>query len=191
MSDIFAPLPDFRFDVIVADPPWLTRLYSAKGEAKAPQAHYRCLPIETICTLPVQTVARADCWLFLWTSAPLLDRAFEVLNAWGFAYCSRIAWRKTTKGGAQRTGPGFVVRTQHEDILIGKRGRPLYSGAIDSLIEAGLFDGVARGHSQKPDEFYELIEKFLPDAWRLELFSRLDRPGWTAWGDEAGKLNDV
>jgi N6-adenosine-specific RNA methylase IME4 len=28
----------------------------------------------------------------------------------------------------------------------------------------------------------------MPNARRLELFSRTDRKGWTAWGDEAGKF---
>jgi hypothetical protein len=46
-----------------------------------------------------------------------------------------------------------------------------------------------RGHSQKPDEIYELIETWYPTSPRVELFARQQRPGWAAWGDEvpAGK----
>jgi N6-adenosine-specific RNA methylase IME4 len=185
MTPIFAPLPDQKYDIIVADPPWLVKLYSQKGEAKAPQAQYRCHSIEAIASLPVRMIARGDCWLFLWTSAPLLERAFDVMRAWGFSYCSRIAWRKMTAAGKPRKGPGFVVRTHHEDILICKRGAPLYAGALDSL-----FDGVAREHSRKPEEFYAQVEAFLPRAWRIDLFSRLNRPGWDSWGDEAGKFDE-
>jgi N6-adenosine-specific RNA methylase IME4 len=29
----------------------------------------------------------------------------------------------------------------------------------------------------------------MPDARRLDLFSRKTRPGWTAFGDEAGKFD--
>lgn len=191
---IWRPLPARRYDIIAADPPWEVKTYSEKGWEKAPQAHYRCHSIEAICALDVASVARPDAWLFLWTSAPLLDRSFDVLRAWGFRYCTRIAWRKVTKSGAVRTGPGFVVRTQHEDILIGKRGGPAYAGALDSILHAAegtMFDGPARRHSEKPEEFYAAVERFKPTAFRLDLFSRTNRPGWDSWGDEAGKFGEA
>lgn len=181
---VFAPLRPFAYDVIVADPPWLVKLRSQKGEAKAPQAHYRCMTIDQISALPVNNLTGGEAWLFLWTSAPLLDRGFDVMRAWGFRYCSRFSWRKTTVNGKVRLGPGFVVRTTHEDILIGKIGEPPYDKALISL-----FDGEAREHSRKPESFYSKIEAFAPGARRLDLFSRASRPGWTAWGDEAGKFN--
>jgi N6-adenosine-specific RNA methylase IME4 len=31
----------------------------------------------------------------------------------------------------------------------------------------------------------------MPDAFRVELFSRQSRPGWDTWGLEAGKLDPV
>lgn len=180
----FAPLRPFSYDVIVADPPWLVEMRSAKGETKAPQAHYSCMSIDAICALPVGHLARGDAWLFLWTSAPLLDRAFDVLRAWGFAYCSRLTWRKATINDKTRVGPGYVVRTMSEDILIGKIGAPRRAKALPSL-----FSGLAREHSRKPDEFYRLAEGFAPDAFRADLFSRASRPGWTGWGDEHGKFD--
>lgn len=188
---LFAPLPDRKYDIIVADPAVEMKLFSKKGWAKSQMAHYDCLPIEAFHDLPVGSIARGDCWLFLWSTAPHLEKSFALMKAWGFAYCTRMAWRKVTKNLKQSTGPGFVVRTQHEDILIGKRGAPLYEHAIPSILEAdgSMFDGVARGHSRKPEEFYALVESFRPRAWRIDLFSRLNRPGWDAWGDEAGKFD--
>jgi N6-adenosine-specific RNA methylase IME4 len=32
------------------------------------------------------------------------------------------------------------------------------------------------------------IERLYPDASKLELFARSERPGWDAWGNEVGKL---
>jgi N6-adenosine-specific RNA methylase IME4 len=184
MPELFPPLPEKKYDVIVADPAVEIKLYSEKGWAKSQMAHYKCLPIEAFHALPVRSIARADSWMLLWTTAPHLEKSFALMHAWGFTYCSRLGWRKVTKNGKPAMGPGFVVRTCHEDVLIGKRGRPLYDRALPSL-----FDGVARQHSRKPEEFYALIETFLPRAWRIDLFSRLDRPGWDSWGDEAGKFN--
>lgn len=180
----FRRLRPGSFDVIVADPPWLFSVRSAKGEGKSPQAQYSCMGLDEIAALPVGELARKDAWLFLWTCAPLLDRAFAVMGAWGFAYKSRFTWRKTTVNGKSRVGPGYVVRTMSEDVLIGARGAPEFSRALPSL-----FDGLAREHSRKPDVFFDLVEGFAPDAARLDLFSRQTRPGWVAWGNEARKFD--
>ena len=187
MSVAPAPFRRLRrdsFDVIVADPPWTFSARSALGLKKSPQAHYGCMDLDAIKALPVAELARRDCWLFLWTSAPLLDRAFEVMGAWGFAYKSRFTWRKTTVNAKTRVGPGYVVRTKSEDVLIGARGAPDFARALPSL-----FDGLAREHSRKPDVFFDLVEGFAPRAARLDLFSRQSRPGWVAWGNEARKFD--
>ena len=182
----FGRLRPRSFDVIAADPPWLFSLRSPKGEGKSPQAHYACMDLDAICALPVGDLAADDCWLFLWTCAPLLDRAFDVIRKWDFAYRSRISWRKTTVNGKVRTGPGFIVRTMTEDILIGARGAPRFARALPSI-----FDGLAREHSRKPDVFFDLVEDFAPAATRLDLFSRQSRRGWSNWGDEATKFDGV
>jgi N6-adenosine-specific RNA methylase IME4 len=177
-------LPLFGFDCIVADPPWHLALWSEKGEGKAPQAHYKCLSTEIIAQMRVNDHAARDCWLFLWATNPMLRDAFSVLDSWGFRYVTSIAWRKTTVNGKDRWGPGYVARTIHEPILIGKVGEPRMIRAIP-----GLFPGRAREHSRKPDEFYDLLSRFLPRGARvLDLFSRTERPGITAWGDETGKF---
>jgi N6-adenosine-specific RNA methylase IME4 len=35
----------------------------------------------------------------------------------------------------------------------------------------------------KPDEFYALVESLCPGS-KLEMFARMVRPGWKAWGHE-------
>ncbi|MHB8335660.1 MAG: MT-A70 family methyltransferase [Acidimicrobiales bacterium] len=40
-------------------------------------------------------------------------------------------------------------------------------------------------HSQKPDCFYDLVERSSPGPY-LEMFARRHRVGWTAWGNEIG-----
>jgi N6-adenosine-specific RNA methylase IME4 len=184
----FADLRMFSYDVIVCDPPWLMELRSVKGEGKSPQAQYECMSNEAILQLPVGDLIGSEGWLFLWTSAPKLDLGFDCLKRWGFTYTSRLSWLKiTAKNRKRRMGPGYVVRTFHEDILIGKIGEPRLRKALPSL-----FDGVAREHSRKPDEFYDLIDKFAaPGARKLDLFSRQTRPGWTSYGDERTKFDEV
>jgi N6-adenosine-specific RNA methylase IME4 len=45
-----------------------------------------------------------------------------------------------------------------------------------------------REHSRKPEELYTEIERLF-EGPRCELFARERRPGWDAWGLEAGKFN--
>jgi len=52
-----------------------------------------------------------------------------------------------------------------------------------------IFDGVAREHSRKPDEFYKIVVDKTAGADRCDLFSRETRPGFDAWGNEAGKFD--
>ena len=51
--------------------------------------------------------------------------------------------------------------------------------------QVNMIESRKREHSRKPDEQYPLIEACSPGP-RLEMFARHARPGWTAWGDEAG-----
>lgn len=45
-----------------------------------------------------------------------------------------------------------------------------------------------REHSRKPDEAFTEAERLMPDATRLELFSRQERVGWDVFGDEITKF---
>lgn len=182
----FGDLRPFQFDLLAIDPPVRFDTYSEKGEAKSPQAQYETMSWDELAAFPVNQLAQRDCWCFLWTCAPSLDKAMGLLKTWGFTYVSRITWRKVTKAGKPRMGPGYIVRTLTEDVLIGRCGSPAYAKALPSI-----FDGIARRHSEKPEEFYSLVEGFAPDATRLDMFSRRTRPGWSAFGKEAGKFDEV
>ena len=182
----FDPLPMFGFDVIVADPPWLFELRSEKGEEKSPQARYACMPTREICAMPVGQLARGDCWLWLWATFPMLADGLRVLEAWGFRYVTGGAWVKRGLSGKLAFGPGYVFRGNAEAVLIGRVGNPpICSRSIRNVIEA------PRGrHSEKPDAAYEAAEMLFGPARRADLFSRRARPGWEAWGHEAGMLDD-
>src|SRR5262249_30060284 len=53
-----------------------------------------------------------------------------------------------------------------------------------------LFDGVAREHSRKPDEFYWIALGCTPlAARRADLFSPETPPGFGGWGKELGKFD--
>jgi N6-adenosine-specific RNA methylase IME4 len=104
-------LPDRRYGVILADPPWRFEPYSRiTGMDRAADNHY------PTSALAVRSIAARDCALFLWATVPMLLQAHEVMAAWGFTYKSNFAWVKN------RMGTGFWNRNKHELLLVGTRG---------------------------------------------------------------------
>lgn len=178
-------LPLFHFGAILADPPWRFFNYSAKGEAKNPVAHYDCMSLPAIKRLPVDHLAKPDCALIMWATAPMLPQAFEVMAAWGFTFKTAGAWAKESKTGEKIAfGCGYVYRSAAEFYLLGTLGKPAYkSRSVRNLIWAPV-----REHSRKPDQMHTDVESLF-DGPYLELFARSERLGWTSWGNEVGKFN--
>jgi len=169
------PLPEGKYSVILADPPW--QYEHMISESREIENQYPTLSLDEICELPVITLAADNCMLFLWTTSPHLQQAFEVIEAWGFDYRTNIVWVKPS------IGPGYYVRQRHEILLIARRGAPALPEAKvkpDSVLEAPR-----RKHSQKPDIVYGLLERAYPKGKYIELFSRNQWPGWAVWGNEA------
>lgn len=181
----FGDLPMFGFDLIMCDPPWSFDNWSESGEKKNAKSQYACMSIQDICELPIGDLASPDCVLWLWATNPMLPEAIQVLNAWGFKFKTAGTWLKKTRHGKVHFGTGYILRSANESFLIGTIGKPKVSRNVRSAVI-----GEARAHSQKPEEGYEAAENLMPDARRVEIFSRMERPGWQTWGDEVGKLGD-
>ena len=86
MSDPFRDLPKNHYSAIVADPPWRFKSYTAlqtanPGSRRDVERHYSVLGLDDIKALPVRDIAAKDCHLFLWTTAPCLRQAFDVIAA--------------------------------------------------------------------------------------------------------------
>jgi N6-adenosine-specific RNA methylase IME4 len=181
----FAPLSPLSYDVIVADPPWRFMTYSPKGkEKKSAECHYVTMTLDDIKSMPVSKLAAPDCALFLWATAPMFLQALEIVTAWGFVYKSQGIWHKTTRHGKTAFGTGYRIRNAHEHWIIATRGNPKNTRTERSVIMAKV-----REHSRKPDEFFQMVERWLPSARRLDLFSRETRVGWDSYGDQAGKFD--
>lgn len=171
-------LPDKRYGVIYADPPWLFETWSDAGKADtSADNHYPTCALGEIMCLNVPSISADDCALFLWATAPMLPHALEVMDAWGFKYVTHVMWAK------DRTGTGYWFLNKHELLLLGARGDvppPAMGTRWSSVVEA------RRGrHSEKPEAFYELIETYFPNLPKIELYARVARPGWEVWGLEA------
>ena len=170
-----------HFKVLVADPPW-RHLDQLPGPARGAAKHYRLLSVEEICAFPLPVLAD-PCLLVLWRVSSMVEEAYRVCRAWGFVPKSELVWKKLTRGGKRWFGMGRYVRAEHETAIIALRGRPSAIGTeIDHSIRS-VFEATAGRHSEKPREFYELVERLHPGPY-AELFARRHRPGWVCFGDE-------
>jgi N6-adenosine-specific RNA methylase IME4 len=208
VTRLFAPPKPFEklgtdYDLIMADPPWPTKMRSPKGEKKSSVAIYGAMTFEDIAALPVGALAKRDCALWLWVTLPLLldggdpKRHFidhdaarspvgAVMKAWGFRYVSAVPWLKRRSKGGLAYGTGYRFRSACELILVGIKGSPKTSRR-----ERNFIDGLAREHSRKPEEGYAMAERWLPGGRYCELFSRTPRVGWDTWGEQAGHFEAV
>jgi len=158
-------LPAGPFQVVVADPPWQ---YETGNSLP-----YPTMPLEDIKAMPIREIADENATLWLWTTNTHLPVAFDVVAAWGFEYKTLLTWVK------DRMGTGEWLRGQTEHCLLGARGKPVFLHGSDGT----TLEAARREHSRKPEEFYALVERICPGS-RVELFSRQQREGWQAFGDQ-------
>ena len=140
-------------------------------------AHYGTMTLDEICALPVEAMAADDAHLYVWVTNPLLPWGFDVVKAWGFDYVTTLTWEK------QGTlGMGFSFRNQTEHVLFATRGK---LAIPPEKRERNIFTAPKGRHSEKPDCFYDMVERVSPGP-RVELFARRARlSGWDYWGDQS------
>jgi len=165
-----------RYPVIYADPPWDYSHGNRAHDNRAFDNQYQTMSLEDICSLPVKEISTDDSILFLWVTNPKVAEACSVIDAWGFTYKTNIAWIK------DKIGMGFYVRQQHELLFLATRGNipaPSPASRISSV-----FESPRKKHSQKPEAFYQIIERMYPGVPKIELFCRMPQKGWASWGNE-------
>jgi N6-adenosine-specific RNA methylase IME4 len=171
-------LPDKRYGVILADPPWKWQAYSTEtGMDRAAENHYPTMDLDAIKALAVPSIAADDCVLWLWATNPMLPQALEVMAAWGFRYVSNYCW------GKDKAGTGYWAREKHELLLIGTKGSvpaPAHGDQWESLQIHPR-----EKHSAKPEFFAQIIHGYFPNLPKIELFCRgQPSEGWDGWGPD-------
>lgn len=174
-------LPDKKYNIIYADPPWSYRDKALSGR-RGVSFKYETQDKDWIKKLPVQQISAPDCVLFLWVTMPQLPVGLEVMESWGFQYktCAFNWIKKNKKSGTNFWGMGNWTRSNPELCLLGLKGKiKRQSASVHSVVESKI-----EGHSRKPDLIREKIVELVGDLPRIELFARQQTPGWDVWGDE-------
>jgi N6-adenosine-specific RNA methylase IME4 len=163
---------------VVADLPWWPSLHAntigrREGPYRAgPQRYYDLLAIDEIIALKPETERKAHLWL--WAINQHVDWAYLVARAWGFEPLQVITWCKPGLGTGQ-----FQCNT--EQVLLCRKGGPV--GNAFGKTGGTHFHWPRGRHSEKPAEFFDLVERVSPGAYH-EMFARVRRPGWTSMGDQ-------
>lgn len=174
------PLPKGSFNIVCADPPWQ---FDNSGFPQSAESIYLTQKTEEIMNFnlsgntlnDLKKIVENNSVLFLWATSAMLEDALQVMKGWGFKYKTNMLWIKD-----RAPGMGWFTQSKHEILLIGVSGQGLHPEyKPDSWLKANV-----QRHSQKPDEFYKIIEKMYPNSTYLELFGREQRPGWKVWGNE-------
>lgn len=175
------PFPQKKYKIIYADPPWQFKAWSNKGKGRSPERHYKTMSLEEIKMLPVAQLADKDCALFLWSTSPMLENTYQVIQAWDFEYKTvAVTWAKLNKNGSFFKGLGYWTRGNSEFCLLATKGNSI---VMDQDFGDTLCS-LRQEHSRKPDEVRERIVELAGDVPRIELFARERFLGWDAWGDE-------
>lgn len=163
-----------KYKTMLIDPPWNER---GGGKIKrGADRHYPLMKTDEI----IRTIKESgvftptdDCHLYLWVTNNFLEDGLRVMRELGFRYITNLVWVK------DRFGLGQYFRGQHELCLFGVRGRMWTRNRSTPTV----VDARKRAHSQKPNQFYTVIEKCSYPP-RLEMFARERRTGWDAWGNK-------
>jgi N6-adenosine-specific RNA methylase IME4 len=180
--------PHKKYSIIYADPPYKYRDRPNSGKRGAFHK-YPLMTIDQICDLPVNTITREDCWLFIWTTWPMLKDyegdVFDVINSWGFKFKTLgFIWVKTVsqKNGKLFMGMGNYSRSNTEPVLLATKGSPKrVNKGVHSVVMSPRDVG-KRKHSEKPDEVRDRIVKLCGDIDKIELFARKHVENWDSWG---------
>lgn len=169
VSDISA-----QFPTIVIDPPWDWGDEGDQDQLGRARPDYHTLSFNELLELPVDKLSLPDAHIYLWITNRSLPKGFALLEKWGFRYITCLTWVKPS------FGMGNYFRGQTEQVLFGVKGSlPLKRKDVGTVFNAPRG---TNGHSSKPVEFYGIVESCSHSPY-LEMFSRVSRDGWVAWGE--------
>lgn len=175
-------LDSILYRTVVADPPWQPKMAITNGGAPkaSPQRFYDTLSVSQIIDLRPRLAEQAH--LYIWGVTQHVDWTYEVARAWEADPIILLTWKKPGVGTGR-----FQCNTEH--VLVARKGNrignPFGTGGRHAPATNGtLFEWPRGRHSEKPREFFELVQRLSPPPY-LEMYARGPRDGWHVWGNQS------
>jgi N6-adenosine-specific RNA methylase IME4 len=170
-----------KYQIIYADPAWSYNVWRNK-ESRTADSHYRVSGLEEMKLLRVSDIAEDNCVLLMWTTAPWIGGAIELMRSWGFTYKTiAFVWVKKNKiADSLFWGMGHYTRSNAEFVILGIKGHPKrIARNIHQIVETKI-----QTHSKKPAIIRNKITELFGDLPKIELFATERVENWDCWGDE-------
>lgn len=178
-----------KYDVILIDPPWPYPNRNKGGSfGLGAIGHYNLMSIDDILETfkLIDLVASDNCAVFIWAVHPKMKELLSCIqelenNKFRYATCA-FTWVKVNKDGTPFKGVGNYTGSNTEPLYLMVRGKmPVH----EKLVQSVVLHPKMR-HSQKPEQFQDLIERMYPtDKYNhLEIFARRHRRHWKCLGIE-------
>jgi len=155
-----------RYKTIVIDPPWQ---YDTNVIGRT-IPEYATMDEKKLAELKIP--ADQNSHLYIWTTNAFIPKAIVLGIHWGFEYKTCITWIKPS------IGIGSYFRNSTEHCLFFVKGH--LSTRVKNI--PTHFEANRTKHSEKPDNFYSIIEKASYPPY-LEIFGRKERKNWKVLGN--------
>ncbi|KAL8576526.1 hypothetical protein ACOMHN_003084 [Nucella lapillus] len=176
LSDhLFLELDENDYDLIVMDPPWENKSVKRKKT-------YNMMSEEELQRLPLSRLTRPAGLVAVWVTnnQRLEDYCLHTLfPLWGLTALARWHWIKVTQ-----TGDMISSTEGHKKPYEGAGRKDVPERRVMMSVPCSL-------HSKKPP-LADILQPYLPSSPKcLELFARNLWPGWTSWGREVLKHQNL